>query len=75
MPSRSLIRSLADLPRSELVAKSLSLAKAQPAVFTAVYAPEALAAATIAQGGAVALAFASMGDALACKRRLEGGGA
>ena len=46
MPSRSLIRSLADLPRSELVAKSLSLAKAQPAVFTAVYAPEALAAAT-----------------------------
>ena len=36
---------------------------------------EALAAATIAQGGAVALAFVSMGDALACKRRLEGGGA
>ena len=33
---------------------------------------EALAAAVMAQGGAVALAFTTMGDALACKRRLEG---
>ena len=45
MTSRSLIRSLADWPRGELVAKSLALAKAQPAVFTALYASEALAAA------------------------------
>jgi hypothetical protein len=28
-----------------------------------------------ARGGAVALAFATMADALACKRRLEGGAA
>lgn len=36
---------------------------------------EALAAATLQAGGAVALAFVTMGDALACKRRLEGGAA
>ena len=36
---------------------------------------EALAAATLEAGGAVALAFVTMGDALACKRRLEGGAA
>jgi hypothetical protein len=34
---------------------------------------EALAAATLAQGGAVALAFLTLADALACKTRLEGG--
>lgn len=34
---------------------------------------EALAMAVLAQGGAVGLAFASIADALACKRRLEGG--
>ena len=33
---------------------------------------EALAMAVLAQGGAVGLAFASVADALACKRRLEG---
>ena len=36
---------------------------------------EALGAAILERGGAVALAFVSMSDALACKRRLEGGGA
>lgn len=34
---------------------------------------EALAMAVLARGGAVGLAFASVADALACKRRLEGG--
>ncbi|MGK7864520.1 hypothetical protein [Falsiroseomonas sp. E2-1-a4] len=34
---------------------------------------EMLAGETLARGGAVALAFATMADALACKRRLEGG--
>ena len=33
---------------------------------------EALAMAVLARGGAVGLAFASVADALACKRRLEG---
>lgn len=33
---------------------------------------ERLARDTLARGGAVALAFRTMGDALACKRRLEG---
>ena len=36
---------------------------------------EMLAGETLARGGAVALAFATMADALACKRRLEGGAA
>ncbi len=35
----------------------------------------ALAAAVLQRGGAVALAFVHVGDALACKRRLEGGAA
>lgn len=34
---------------------------------------EALAVAMLAQGGAVALAFRTLADALACKARLEGG--
>jgi hypothetical protein len=34
---------------------------------------EALARATLAQGGTVALAFATLADALGCKARLEGG--
>lgn len=34
---------------------------------------EALAAATLAHGGAVALAFHTLADALECKGRLEGG--
>ena len=34
---------------------------------------EALAMAVLARGGAVGLAFASVADALVCKRRLEGG--
>jgi hypothetical protein len=33
---------------------------------------EAMAMAVLARGGAVGLAFASIADALACKRRLEG---
>lgn len=36
---------------------------------------EALATATLQRGGAVAFAFRTLGDALACKRRLEGGAA
>ncbi len=48
MPRPSLIRSLADLPRNELVATSLSRSNAQQAVFTALYASEALAAAAAA---------------------------
>jgi len=34
---------------------------------------EALARATLAHGGTVALAFATLADALGCKARLEGG--
>lgn len=36
---------------------------------------EALAAAMLAEGGTVALVFPDIADALAAKRRLEGGGA
>jgi hypothetical protein len=36
---------------------------------------EALAAAIFDHGGAVAFAFVNLADALACKRRLEGGAA
>ena len=47
-PSYSRIRSLDSSGRSDLLASSLSLAKDQPAVFTTLYASEALAAARAA---------------------------
>lgn len=46
--SHSRIRSLDSTPRSDLVASSLSLAETQQAVFTTLYASEALAAASTA---------------------------
>jgi Asp-tRNA(Asn)/Glu-tRNA(Gln) amidotransferase A subunit family amidase len=42
------IRSMGSTPRSDLVASSLSLAETQPAVFTTLYASEALAVASAA---------------------------
>ena len=46
--SHSRIRSLDSVGRSDLLASSLSLAETQPAVFTTLYASEALAAASAA---------------------------